>query len=145
MREVAGTNTWDRGRRYLVAPAALVACPLTVVANLSGSLCQTAGEAANAAASQAFGRVDLGEALITYIGEKHYLSFGKWSCCRLVLRQNYLLEYDTSTHVLQGLPRGFAHLENAVAYPHRDFMDALELRFYASPCAKADQRVVRLM
>jgi hypothetical protein len=43
------------------------------------------------------------------------------------------------------LPRGFAHLQFAVAYPNEDFADALELQFYASPCAKADQRVVSVL
>jgi serine/threonine protein kinase len=35
-------------------------------------------------------------------------------------------------------------LQHAVAYPHQDFADALELNFYASPCAKADQRVLMI-
>ena len=141
LKPVEATDTWQQGRRYLIAPAALASCPLTVVNKLSGTLVQTAAEATNGNTPQAYGAIDLGEALITYVGEKHHLSLGKWSSCRLALRQKYLLEFDCST-ALTGLPRGFAHLEHAIAYPHADFPDALELQFYASPCAKSDQRVV---
>lgn len=140
LKPIEGTDTWQQGRRYLIAPAALAACPLTVINKLSGSFVQTATEATTS--KQAFGMVNLGECFITYVGDKHHLSLGKWSSCRLVLRQNYLLEFDTSTPIT-GLPRGFVHLQHAVAYKHGDFQDAFELRFYASPCAKSDQRVVR--
>jgi hypothetical protein len=158
LKPIEGTDSWQSGRRYLIAPAALAACPLSVVASLSGTICRTAAQAATTTMSEstsesststlkmrttAFGTIDLGDALITYVGEKHHLSLGKWSSCRLVLRQNYLLEYDASTPILSGLPRGFCHLECAQAYAHEDFADALELQFFASPCAKADQRVVR--
>jgi hypothetical protein len=141
LKPIEATETWQQGRRYLTAPAAMAACPLTVVSSMSGTKIETVTQAAHSQANRGFGIIDLGEALITYVGEKHHLSSGKWSSCRLVLRQNFLLEYDTDTPI-QGLPRGFAHLQFAVAYPHEDFADALELEFYASPCAKADQRVV---
>jgi hypothetical protein len=144
LKPIEGTETWEQGRRYLIAPAALAACPLTVINKLSGGFCQTAAQAAATTTSQqAFGAIDLGDALITYVGDKHHLSLGKWSSCRLVLRQNYLMEYDGATPITSGLPRGFCHLQHAVAYKHNDFPDVLELQFYASPCAKADQRVVR--
>jgi hypothetical protein len=139
LKPMEGTESWEQGRRYLIAPAAMAACPLTVVNKLSGDLCQTASEAA--ASPQCFGTIDLGECLITYVGEKHHLSLGKWSSCRFVLRQNYLLEYDCSAPKT-GLPRGFCHLQHAVATKHSDFQDSFELKFYASPCAQADQRVV---
>jgi hypothetical protein len=149
LKPIEGTDSWEQGRRYLIAPAALAACPLTVINKLSGGFCQTAAQAATTTSTtttsrkkQYFGTIDLGAALITYVGDKHHLSAGKWSSCRLVLRQNYLMEYDGAT-AITGLPRGFCHLQHAVAYPHDDFPDVLELHFYASPCAKADQRVVR--
>jgi hypothetical protein len=142
LKPIEGTDSWEQGRRYLIAPAALAACPLTVINKLSGGFCQSASQAATAKSRQAFGTIDLGEALITYVGEKHFLSLGQWSSCRLVLRQNYLMEYDGVTPIT-GLPRGFCHLQQAVAYKHDAFPDVLELQFYASPCAKADQRVVR--
>jgi hypothetical protein len=141
LKAIEATETWQQGRRYLTAPAALAGCPLTVVSSMSGTKLETATQAAHSETSRGFGIIDLGQALITYVGGTHHLSLGKWSSCRLVLRQNFLLEYDTDTHI-QGLPRGFAHLQFAVAYPNQDFADALELQFYASPCAKADQRVV---
>ena len=146
LKPIESTDTWQTGRRYLICPAVLAACPLSVVKTLSGSQRPlTAQEAASDKCGEidvsCFRTIDLGDALTTYVGENHHLSLGKWSSCRLVLRQNYLLEYD-STASIQGLPRGFAHLEHAVAYPHDDFPDALELQFFASPCAKSDKRVV---
>lgn len=141
LKPIEATDSWQQGRRYLVAPAALAACPLAVVNKLSGNFIQTAKEADTSENQQSFGTIDLGEALITCVGEKHHLSLGKWSSCHLVLRQKYLLEYDCSSPIT-GLPRGYAHLEHAVAYKHNDFQDAFKLQFYASPCAKSDQRVV---
>ena len=144
LKPIEATETWQQGRRYLTAPAALAGCPLSVVSSMSGTKLETAKQAAHSEDSRGFGIIDLGEALITYVGDKQHLSMGKWSRCRFVIRQNFLLEYDTETPI-QGLPRGFAHLQFAVAYAHQDFGDALELEFYASPCAKGDQRVVSVV
>lgn len=146
LKPMQGTDCWEQGRRYLIAPAALAACPLTVVNKLSGDASYSASEAAAEASPSppllnSFGTIDLGECLITYVGERHHLSLGKWSSCRFVLRQNYLLEYDCSASKTS-LPRGFCHLQHAVATRHADFQDSFELNFYASPCAKADQRIV---
>jgi len=143
LKPVQGTESWQQGRRYLIAPAAMAACPLPAINRLSGSLTWSATEAATLENFQGFGTIDLGEALMTYVGEKHHLSLGKWSSCRLVLRQNYLFEYELSTP-LNGLPRGFVHLQYAFAHAHPDFQDALLLEFYASPCAKADQRTLMI-
>lgn len=141
LKPIEGTSAWQEGRRYLISPAALAQCPLSVVSKLSGSEVMNASAAASR--SSGFGIIDLGKVLATYVGEKHHLSKGKWSSCRLVLRQNILLEYDMDTPIT-GLPRGFVHLQYAVAYAHADFADALELQFFASPCAKADQRVLMI-
>lgn len=139
MKPLDGTDSWQPGRRYLIASAAMASCSLFVINNLSGDFVQNAVEAV--ARPESFGTIDLGEALMTYLGEKHHKSLGKWSSCRLTLRQNYLLEYDVSTPI-SGLPRGFTHLQHASAYPSRDFSDSLELHFFASPCAKADPHIV---
>jgi hypothetical protein len=139
LKAIEGVDSWQSGRRYLIAPAAMASCSLTVTNKLAGDFVQKAVEAA--ACPQPFGTIDLGAALITYVGDKHYFSLGKWSSCRLALRQNYLLEYDMSSPIA-GLPRGFAHLEHATAYPSHDFPDSFELHFYASPCAKKDPHIV---
>lgn len=81
---------------------------------------------------------------MTYVGEKHHLSLGKWSSCQLVLRQNYLMEFEGKAS-LAGLPRGSIHLQHATAYAHSIFPDSLELDFYASPCARSDRRVVSFL
>ena len=144
LKPIQGTASWEPGRRYLIAPAALAACPLPVINRLSGGFIQSAREAAESSNPNFFGTIDLGECLMTYTGDTHHLSLGQWSSCRLVLRQNYLMEFDASAPIT-GPPRGYIHLEHARASMHVDFQNALELQVYASPCAKADRRTVSIL
>mmetsp|Transcript_9902 Transcript_9902/g.11288 ORF Transcript_9902/g.11288 Transcript_9902/m.11288 type:complete len:878 (-) Transcript_9902:60-2693(-) len=147
LKPIQGAESWKQGRRYLIAPAALASCPLSTIKTLTGSSTQSATEAATSSTLDYFpkasGMIVLGEAHMTYVGDKYHLTYGKWSSCRLVLRQNYLFEYDLGTP-LASLPRGIVHLQHAAAYPHKDFQDALELHFYASPCAKVDHRILMI-
>ena len=153
LKPIQGADSWMQGRRYLIAPAALASCPLSTIKTLTGSSTQSATEATASGddtatrtttdASTSDGKILLGEAHMTYVGDKYHLTYGKWSSCKLVLRHNYLFEYDLGTS-LASLPRGIAHLQNAMAYAHKDFQDALELHFYASPCAKVDHRVLMI-
>lgn len=141
LKPIKGTESWEFGRRYLIAPAALAACPLTVINRLAGGLVQSAKEALESSSPQAYGSILLGECLMTYTGETHHLSLGQWSSCKLVLRQNYLLEFDSSAPITS-IPRGYIHLQYAIAHTHIDFQNSLELEFFASPCAKTDRRTV---
>jgi hypothetical protein len=134
LREVRGPDKWETGRRYLIAPAALASIPNKVLSILSET-----NLILRDYTETPFGTVYLGRATVTYEGVNRKVS--GWSSCTLVLRQNYLMEYDLDGD-LHGRPRGFAHLQYARAYDHPDFADSLELEFYLSPCAKADQRVV---
>jgi len=142
LKPVQSAESWVQGRRYLIAPAALAACPLSTIQSLTGLPTQSVTAAATSMdPSKASGAIELGDAFMTYVGDKYHLTFGKWSSCRLVLRQNYLFEYDLSAP-LTNLPRGIAHLAYATAHAQQDFQDALELHFYASPCAKVDHRTL---
>ena len=142
LKPIQSADAWKQGRRYLIAPAALAACPLSTINMLTGPCSESAKEAAASTdPPKASGAIELGDAFMTYVGDKYHLTCGKWSSCRLVLRQNYLFEYDLSSPS-NGPPRGIAHLQHAIAYSHKDFDDALELHFYASPCAKVDLRVL---
>lgn len=198
LRPFQTVDHWQAGRRYLIGPAALAACPLLQgISSLSlSSACHTrglesAGDDSVAANGQEtkvatkddapatrherdeerkvnppndsnrhdrnpeqvsparlpplFGCIVLGKALLSYVVSEpeHQQQQRWWSSSILILRQNYLLEYDQQTgDVLQGLPRGYAHLQFSKSYAHTDFSDALELEFFVSPCAKADKRVV---
>jgi serine/threonine protein kinase len=160
LKPILGVDSWSNGRRYLVAPAALAACPVTVLTTMSGSA-DVLNAAEGASHKSPFGTIVLGEAVLSYVGgtsggqynhlnlSNSNISTGKsqivqrWSSACLVLRQNYLLEYD-SLSAVRGMPRGFCHLQHAVCHDHQDFPDALELHFYASPCAKADKRVLMI-
>jgi serine/threonine protein kinase len=145
LKPILGVDTWSNGRRYLIAPAALAACPLTVLTTLSGSEDDALSAQQGAERKSAFGTIVLGEAVLSYVGVNQNKSqmVQRWSTACLVLRQNYLLEYDNLSAV-RGLPRGFCHLQYAVCHDHQDFSDALELHFFASPCAKADKRVLMI-
>jgi len=155
LKKIQSADEWQTGRRYLVAPAALAACPVSVLKVLAGNKEPiSASEAcarkascydgddetqsprtAQSSTSNAFGTILLGQCLL---GCK-----GKWSSAVLVLRQNYLLEFSPDSAV-SGLPRGYAHLQYARCYTNADFPDALEMHFYGSPCAKADKRVLTI-
>jgi serine/threonine protein kinase len=153
LKPILGVDTWSLGRRYLIAPAALAACPLTVLTTLSGRAEDVLTAEQGASRLSAFGTIVLGEAVLSirYVdanANSHNVSkttktVQRWSSACLVLRQNYLLEYDNLAAV-RGLPRGFCHLQHAKCHDHQDFSDALELIFFASPCAKADKHVLTI-
>lgn len=137
LKPVQGPESWDAGRRYLIAPAALSVCPLHVMSSLSGKSSQFLQDYTETA----FGTVELGTAVVKYVGNK---LAANWSTCKFLLKQNYLMEYDVNASVTAS-PRGFAHLQYSLCYPHPDFPDSLELEFYASPCARSDKRVVSVL
>ena len=200
LRPFQTVDHWQAGRRYLIGPAALAACPLLQgISSLSlSSACHTRGPESSSSNSISgegdreetknvvdsdnptlnhkseeegqvnspneeihhgtngeigsptklpplFGCIVLGKALLSYVVSEpeHQQQQRWWSSSILILRQNYLLEYNQQTgDVLRGLPRGYAHLQFSKSYAHPDFADALELEFFVSPCARADKRVV---
>lgn len=158
LKPILSVDAWQTGRRYLIAPAAMAACPLKVLTVLSGNKePRTAREASSqflgeqGASASAYGCIRLGECLLSSTsrssGGKHQHQQStqtQWSSAVLVLRQNYLLEYSASADVASTSPRGFAHLQYAKCYTNTDFPDALELHFYGSPCAKSDKRVLMI-
>lgn len=159
LKQISGVEAWQTGRRYLIAPAALAACPLAAIKVLLGNSVeqvQTAEQAATAifaaeshpsSLPPPFGMIHLGECLLTYVmavGPSKTRTVKKWSSAQLVLRQNYLLEYDVSADVQHSVPRGYAHLQYATTHLHEHFQDALELHFFGSPCAMSDARILMI-
>jgi len=147
LKPIQGVDVWQSDRRYLIAPAVLAACPLAVLKTLSGTSLPPNNNDNNKCATtnnnNPFGTIVLGECLLTYAmgGQTHAATAQRWSSAVLALRQNYLLEYNVKSQ--QEMPRGYAHLQFAVCHDG-DFQDALELHFYASPCAKSDKRVLMI-
>jgi calcium/calmodulin-dependent protein kinase I len=96
-----------------------------------------------------FETVMLGECLLAYenAGQIQHRAQKQWSSAVLVLRQNYLLEYDPEADVNHSIPRGFAHLQFATTTLHEHFDDTLQLHFFGSPCRRADARtlMIRIM
>jgi hypothetical protein len=130
LKPFKGPESWEEGHRYFfIAPAALSLCPLQVLSQLHAVKEQDYTESV-------FGSIELGTATVKYVGPKYH----DWSTCNFLSKQNYLMEYESGG--MTGTPRGVAHLQFAKCYPHDDFSDALELEFYASPCARANKRVV---
>jgi hypothetical protein len=115
LKPILGVDTWSNGRRYLIAPAALAACPLTVLTTLSGRAEDVLTAEQGASRLSAFGTIVLGEAVLSYVGanantynvNKTTQTVQRWSSACLVLRQN-LPEYDNLSAV-RGLPCGFCH------------------------------------
>mmetsp|Transcript_38952 Transcript_38952/g.43069 ORF Transcript_38952/g.43069 Transcript_38952/m.43069 type:complete len:785 (-) Transcript_38952:464-2818(-) len=131
LKAILGPETWKENRRYLIIPAILATCPLGVMSTLSGS------REIKDFDDSPFGILKLGAATMTFVVGQQRVDNSGWSACSLELRQNYLLEYDRDS---TGIPRGFAHLQYARASPHADFLNALELEFYGSPCVRGDKR-----
>lgn len=132
LRPVIGVNKWQQGRRYLIAPAALAACHPSVSVSLKRDM--VAVDHATDDTGR-FGTIFLGKCLLSYDPEAQ-----SWSSASLVLRQNYLLEFDGDMQHPE--PRGYSHLQYSVTYAHPNYADILELHFYGSPCAKSDRRVL---
>ena len=143
LRAISGVETWETGRRYLIGPAALAACPTAALNSLLKNSCTTPidvskdSNVATDGSNSTFETIILGECLLSYITDT---PTKQWTSAKLVLRQNYLLEYDSGADIQAGVPRGFAHLEGATTILHEHFRDALVLHFFGSPCAKTDAR-----
>lgn len=141
LRPIQGTEEWKPGRRYLIAPAALMHCPVQVFSLLSGGSPRLDDATTNTThPNHIFGPLCLGTASMTYVGGTNAHQRGQWSYGLLSLFQNYLVEYDEESPGM--IPRGYAHLQHAKASFHPEFPNALTLEFYDSPCAKTDKRVV---
>jgi calcium/calmodulin-dependent protein kinase I len=156
LKPIVGAEAWEAGRRYLIAPASLAACPVSAAASLFGNSISSemisVQEAAAAITSQTaspFETVMLGECLLAYENSGHiqHRAQKQWSSAVLVLRQNYLLEYDPEADVNHSIPRGFAHLHFATTTLHEHFDDTLQLHFFGSPYRSADARtlMIRIM
>jgi Protein kinase domain len=168
LKPIAGVDYWQTGRRYLIAPAVLAACPTTTaVAFMLGSTfmmtshhgpvqqSRAANDDAAATAQSSvynpFATIVLGDCLLSYVAAPKSsnglatVQPPQWSTAQLVVRQNYLLEYDVGANVRTSLPRGYAHLQFAstVVSPNH-FDDTLELHFFGSPCAKDDARILMI-
>mmetsp|Transcript_3069 Transcript_3069/g.6252 ORF Transcript_3069/g.6252 Transcript_3069/m.6252 type:complete len:798 (-) Transcript_3069:180-2573(-) len=137
LRPVVGTDKWQAGRRYLIGPAALATCHESVAGSLAADHASPAVTATDD--TSRFGTVVLGNCHMCYGGPERNADDQMWSSAKLVLRQNYILEFDVNGGTV---PRGYAHLQYAVAYPHAHFRDMMELHFYGSPCAKSDKRIL---
>lgn len=185
LKPIQGVSTWQPSRRYLIAPAVMAECPFSVVTTALSAGLQPANSHLLHSATKPgvsedvvgsgwspFEMMQLGPCLLRNMNQYKHEQSGneestakdgkgsdkdhqEWSRAILMLRQNYLLEYEhtssdtaekeedlNSRSVRSLLPRGYAHLQHATCHLHPDFSDALELHFYASPCAKADRRVI---
>ena len=140
LRPISGVETWETGRRYLIGPAALAACPkaaLNYLLKNSSSTKPIHALGEGDAPHSIFDTIILGECFLSYRTDT---PTKQWTSAKLVLRQNYLLEYDSGVDIQVDIPRGFAHLEGATTVLHEHFRDALVLNFFGSPCAKTDAR-----
>lgn len=136
LRAIHGVNSWQAGRRYLIAPAALAMASCSLVLEAKGSNKTTAKEACHGL----FETTVLGQCLLSFVGGSAPATTQRWSSATLVLRQNYLLEY--SNQKCEGKPKGYAHLQLSTCRKHPDFENALELRYFCSPCSQSEPRTL---
>lgn len=151
-----GVEQWKPDRRYLIGPAAFVACPMDTSCPFFFGNSHDGGSQSYLSSQEAatsgnhFRSVLLGQCLLSY-ALTNSMTARTWSRASLILVKNYLLEYDVdctasygtgadSLDIPEARPRGYVHMEGAVARPHADFADAVELDFFGSPCLKTDVR-----
>jgi len=142
LQPVVGCDQWKSGRRYLIGPAALVACPFSIRNQVWQSKAVPAREAVCKVASR-FQDIVLGDCLLSVSPTIVHGPVHSWSSARLVLRQNYLLEYDSGCEEI-GFPRGYAHLESSTCVVHSYFADTIELRYFTTPCTRSDPKVLSI-
>lgn len=148
LKPVQSVDAWQPGRRYLIAPAALAACPVAVLSTLAPGPSRTATQVyeqyrpqngtigdppgKEASSRAAYGTIVLGKCLMASTpghpggpqskGAATAAAPHMWSESVLVLKQNYLLEYpvthDHGDAAPRGVPRGLIHLPHAVCRRH---------------------------
>jgi Protein kinase domain len=168
LKPIQSVDVWQPNRRYLIAPAALAACPLHVLPTLSPGPSKTAVQVHNQNLQKGqfcspFGTVVLGRCWMASTPRTLALPSGgrsavptppaglttAWSEGVLVLKQNYLLEYGPEEYHPRASPRGYAHLQFATCKDQDDDKDefrhhVIRLEFYGSPCAKSDPRTLHI-
>ena len=144
LKPLVPVESWQSGRRYVIAPAVWSACPMGVMAALTRNSSTCSPKEVDLSSFRPFGTIILGQCVVMSISDGTQQNATlqndeQWSPVLLVLRQNYLLEYGPSDP-LGGMPRGYAHLQYATCCMNTDVAGTLELDFYGSPCAKSDRR-----
>ena len=119
LKPILGVESWQQGRRYLIAPAVLAACPLQVFSTFSAKEKLLSAEEAASRGTSIFGGILLGECLLSYVGiQKNQTSrVQQWSSATLVLVRNYLLEFDPDDVDLKHAPRVPSERNHEVMYP----------------------------
>lgn len=143
LKPIIGVDSWQADRRYLIGPAVFAACPAKVHQKILGSNTPIPADVAALSWNSVFECILLGECLLMSRSQLTPSPTQQWSSAILMIRQNYLLEYDTESNVLD-TPRGYANLEYAKCTLHPHFPDALQLAFFGSPCAKSDERILMI-
>ena len=137
---IAGTDNWSMENRYLIIPALFAQCPTSVLdffwkkdslqAPLDSPPLSVGDSEAfdNQRNNSQFCRQNLGMVAGISISQGMPIDSEGWLCRIFVLCQNYLLEYEQLDDI-NGPPRGYIHLQNALISAHPLFENAVELEF----------------
>lgn len=139
LKPILGVETWQNARRYLMGPAIIADCPVPLWANQLVDAVEASTDG-----SAVYKTILLGACFICDLSKVNdHLPKEQWSAAELILYQNYLLEFSkTEERTCGSPPRGYMHLQYAIAEPHALFDNAFQVRCYGSPCAKSDARVI---
>ncbi len=139
LKPILGVETWQNARRYLMGPAIVADSPVSLWAHQLINLSDATTDD-----SAVYNTILLGPCFICDMSKVNdHMSSEEWSSAELLLYQNCLLEFSSTEDRTSGSrPRGYMHLQYAVAEQHPLFDNALQVRCYGSPCAKSDARLL---
>jgi serine/threonine protein kinase len=138
LKALTRVEQWLPGRRYLMAPAVLGACPNVWTCTNDNSSVQHLGTCLLANQNKNSNSISSSNNNNNDDNEQQHQ---QWSTAVLVVHHNYLLEYSNSDSD-NTVIRGYAHLAYSTSHAHPTDPHVLTLAFYGSPCARADARSV---
>jgi len=138
---IAGPDAWSENQRYLMLPAILASCPDSVFSLIGGSSSKRDSNHDNST-TVFFSANILGEASVAHVVSKGLVDEDyEWSEGTFVLRQNYLLEYD-STDNINSRPKGYAFLQNATIRSSDRFPNSLRLDYHQNSSSSVPRKSV---
>lgn len=138
---IAGPEAWTENQRYLMLPAILASCPDNVFSLIGSSVPKTISDDENST-TLFFSANVLGEASVAHVVSKGLIDEDyEWSVGTFVLRQNYLLEYDSTDNV-NSRPKGYAFLQNATIRSSDRFPNSLRLDYHQNSSSSVPRKSV---
>jgi serine/threonine protein kinase len=138
---IAGPEAWTENQRYLMLPAILASCPDNVFSLIGGSSPKSVSNDENSTSVFFLANV-LGRASVAHVISKGLIDEDyEWFEGTFVVRQNYLLEYDSTDNV-NSRPKGYAFLQNATIRSSDRFSNSLRLDYHQNSSSSVPRKSV---